>query len=138
MPTTRYYLTGDYSNIVLQCDSADALEATALAIENVTTTNLARAELHDQLSRMAQSQQESLDCKIEERKYAYLRRVMLRLFDAGKAEIIIGNRSYSSAAVKKEHWSDEKIPGHSKGGYGGFLYRASDGQVVFKQATWIS
>jgi hypothetical protein len=138
MPTTRYLLAGEYSNIVLQCDSAEVLVVTKAFVENVANANPARAELLGQLARIAQSLNDAIDCEIREQKHGYLRDVVLNLFDSGKATIISGNRSYSSSTLKKERWSDEKLPGHPRGGSGGFLYRSSDGQVMLKQRTWVS
>ncbi len=87
---------------------------------------------------MEQSIQDSNDCEITEQKHGYLLSVLLNLFDVGDAELICGGHVYSSDMVEKEHWSDGEIPGHSRGGHGGFLYRSNDGQIVLKQISWIS
>jgi hypothetical protein len=135
---TRYYLDGSHNNIMLQCESRAVLEATKTFVENVTKTNPARVELVQQIALMEQSLRGLQDCETTEQKHGYLRSVLLNLFDAGDAEMVCGDRVYSKDMIKKEHWSDGKMPGHSRGGNGGFLYRADDDQIVLKQMTWIS
>jgi hypothetical protein len=138
MLETRYYLGGSHNDVVLRCESRAVLEATKTFVENVTETNPARAELVQEILRMEQSLRGLHDCEITAQKHGYLQSVLLNLFDAGDAEIVRGDCIYSKDMVKKEHWSDGKMPGHARGGYGGFLYRTDDGQIVLKQMTWIS
>jgi hypothetical protein len=60
---------------------------------------------------------------------------LLTLFEQGKATMQLDNRRFRFSEVSKENWIEGTAPLAS---YGGFLYRDSEGVVIFKTQTWIS
>lgn len=60
--------------------------------------------------------------------------LLLTLFEVGKASMEIDGKRFHFAELIKEDWwvSDEQL-----GGHGGFLYRDSDGNVIYKRGTRI-
>lgn len=135
---TRYHLEYSEYDVTLRGESVTILDATQSFVANVTETNPARAELLGQIALMKQSIADSQDCEITEQKHGYLRSLFLNLFDSGAVELICGDQIFTNAMVQKEQWSAGGVPGHSRGGYGGYQYQTPNGQIVFKQPTWIS
>ena len=138
MLNCHYHLANSETETTLRAESHTALKATRSFVKNVTKTNPARDELLSQILLMEQSIEDSKDCELSELKHGYLRSVFLNLFDAGDAELICGDDTYTNDMLQKEDWSAGEIPGFSRGGYGGFQYRSSDGQTVLSESTWIS
>ncbi len=110
MLQTRYHMAGSQSEIMLRAGTDVVLTATKSFVENVTERNPALAELLNQIALMEQSIDDVSDCEITEQKHGYLRSVLLKLFDVGDAEIICKDRVYSIDMVKREYWSDGKMP----------------------------
>ena len=61
--------------------------------------------------------------------------VLLALFERGKATMQVGQRRFHFTELTKEDWIGSNEP---LAGYGGFLYRDSTGNVIYKIGTWRS
>ncbi len=61
--------------------------------------------------------------------------VLLSLFEHAKATMQIDQRRFHFTEVTKEDWIGSNEP---LAGYGGFLYRDSTGNVIYKIGTWRS
>ena len=61
--------------------------------------------------------------------------VVLDLFENGEGTLEVRGRKYAYAELRKEEWQEGAGP---LANHGGFLYRTSTGDIIFKIKTWVS
>lgn len=59
----------------------------------------------------------------------------LELFEQNQGTLVVADRSFAFAELRKEDWREGTA---SRASRGGFLYRDAAGVVLFKRRTWIS
>ncbi len=99
------------------------------------STHANRFELEAQRALVRHALRYRINFRLNDDHWGCTGSVLLRLFEQGKATMQVDQRRFQFSELKKEDWS---VVHGRRARCGGFLYRDSTGNVVYKLGTWIS